>query len=97
MDDIEDIGQIMDSVIEKMGISKKLSTSNIFNHWKEIAGEEIAKRTRPNRIANMTLYISVVSTTWANELSMISEELVKKINSFAGGEVVKTIRFKADL
>lgn len=97
MKDIEDIGSVIDSVVEEMGINRKLNTSSIFNHWEDIAGKEIAKRSRPRRLVRKTLYVSVTSSTWANELSLMSEELIKKINSFTGEEVVKTIRFRADL
>jgi predicted nucleic acid-binding Zn ribbon protein len=80
-----------------MGINRKLNTSNIFNHWEEIAGKEIAKRSRPERLVNMTLHVSVTSSIWANELSLMSEELINRINSSAGEEVVKKLRFRADL
>lgn len=97
MKDIEGIGNVLGSLVDEMGIKQKLKTSGIFNHWEEIAGKEIAKRSAPKKLVHMTLYVSVTSSTWANELSMMSEELKKKINSFAGEEVVKAIRFKADL
>jgi len=97
MKDPENIGNIIGSVVDEMGIKRKLDASNIFNHWEEIAGKEIAKRSRLKRLDNMTLYISVTSATWANELSLMSEELAKKINSFAGQEIVKKVRFRADL
>ena len=47
MKEIEDIGSIIGSVVDGMGINRKLNTSNIFNHWEKIAGKEIAKRSRP--------------------------------------------------
>ena len=97
MNDFEDIGSILDSVIDEMGIDRKINTSNIFNHWEEIVGHEIAKRARPEKLINMTLYISVTSSTWANELSLMSEDLMEKINSFTGDKVVDKVRFKAEL
>ena len=97
MKDIEDIGSIIGSVVDNMGINRKLNTSNIFNHWEEIVGKEIARKSKPRKLVSMTLYISVTSSTWANELSLMSEDLIKKINSFAGDKVVKKVRFKADL
>ena len=97
MKDIEDIGSIIGSVVDRMGINSKLSTSSIFNHWPEIVGGEIAKKSRPRKLADMTLHVSVTSSTWANELSLMSEDLIDKINAFAGQEVVKKIRFRADL
>ena len=97
MKDIEDMRSILDSVVDEMGINRKLNTSNIFNHWEEIVGHEIAKRARPGKLVNMTLYISVTSSTRANELSLMSEGLIEKINSFADEKVVEKVRFKADL
>ena len=97
MKDIEDIGSIIGSVVDKMGINRKLNTSNIFNHWEQIVGKEVARKSKPRKLVSMTLHISVTSSTWANELSLMSEELMKKINSFSGDEVVKKVRFKAGL
>ena len=97
MKKIEDIGSIIGSVVDKMEFSKKLKVSNIFNHWEEIVGPGIAKKSNPDRLIRKTLYVSVTTSTWANELSLMSEKLMEKINSFTGEDVVKTIRFKADL
>ena len=97
MKEIEDIGSIIDSVVARMDINTKLKTSGIFNHWEEIVGKEIAKRSRPDKLVRKILYISVSTSIWANELSLMSEKLIKKINSFADEEIVGALRFKADL
>ena len=97
MKKFEDIGSIIGSVVDKMEFNKKLRVSNIFNHWEDIVGPEIAKKSKPERLIRKTLYISVTTSTWASELSLMSEKLIEKINSFIGEDIVKTIRFKANL
>jgi len=97
MKKIENIGSIIDSVVARMDINTKLKISGIFNHWEEIVGKEIAKRSRPDKLVHKILYISVSNSTWANELSLMSEKLIKNINSFADEEIVGSLRFKADL
>jgi len=97
MKEFENIGSIIGSIVDKMEFKKKLKVSNIFNHWEDIVGPGIAKRSRPNKLVRKTLYVSVTTSTWANELSLMSEQLIEKINSFTGEDVVKTIRFKTDL
>ncbi|MFC2159855.1 DUF721 domain-containing protein [Actinomycetota bacterium] len=97
MKKIEDIGSIIGSVVDKMELNKKLRVSNIFNHWEDIMGPAIAKKSKPQKLVRKTLYVSVTTSTWANELSLMSEKLIEKINSFTGEDIVKTIRFKADL
>ncbi len=97
MDEIKDIGNIIGEVIEDLKIRGKLNISNIFNHWEEIVGTEICRKAKPRKITGQTLYISVVNSTWANELSLMSSQLIDKINSFTGEEVVKSIKFKQNL
>ncbi|MDD5622311.1 MAG: DUF721 domain-containing protein [Actinomycetota bacterium] len=97
MNEIENIGSIIDNVVKKMDIKRKLNISSIFNRWEEIVGTEIYKKSKPERIIRGILYISVSTSTWANELSLMSGQLIEKINSFIGEEVVKNIRFKQNL
>ncbi|HEY4696135.1 MAG TPA: DUF721 domain-containing protein [Candidatus Hydromicrobium sp.] len=97
MGEIEDIGSIIGDVVKNLDIRSELNISNIFNRWEEIVGAEIYKKTKPERITRGILYISVTTSTWANELSLMSGQLIKKINSFIGEEVVKSIRFKQNL
>lgn len=97
MNGFEDIGSIIGDVIKDLNIESKLNISNAFNCWKEIVGAEIYKKTKPEKIARGILYISVTTSTWANELSLMSGQLIEKINSFIGEEVVKSIRFKQNL
>ena len=79
MKDLEDIGSIIDSVVDKLDLKKKLKVSDVFNHWEDIVGVEIAKKAKPNTLVRKTLYVSVTTSTWANELSLMSEKLVEKI------------------
>jgi len=94
MKKIEDIGSIIKDVVKSSGMKSNLNISNIFNRWKEIVGDEICKKAKPFRITRGTLYVSVATSTWANELNLMSDQLIKKINSFIGEEVVKGIRFR---
>jgi len=93
----EDIGSIINKIISDPKIKSKLEISNIFNHWNEIVGSEIHKKSRPDKLTGGVLFVSVINFTWANELSLMSEQLKDKINSYVGRKVVKSIRFKPDL
>jgi len=97
MNEIKDIGSIISDVIKDLNLKNKLSVSNIFNHWEEIVGTEISRKAKPKKINRNTLFISVTNSTWANELSLMSNQLINKINLFIGEEVVKNIKFKQNL
>lgn len=97
MKNFEDIGSIIKGIIKDADVRQRLTESKIFIHWKEIVGTEISKKAKPERISRGTLYVSVTTSIWANELSLMSDKLIEKINSFIGEGLVKKIRFKQNL
>ncbi len=91
---MQDISSILDDYVSETDLGEKLKKFNIFNHWEEIVGKEIGRKARPQKLFREILYISVSDPGWANELSMMSEQLIKKINSYAGRDIVSQLRFK---
>jgi len=95
MENAENIGSVIKSVISKLNIENKIDSSKLFNHWQEIVGGEISKKASPEKLSKGLLFVSVTTSTWANELSLMSGKLINKINSYIGREIVKEIRFKS--
>jgi len=93
----ESLDNILKEVISELNMGHKLKLSGIFNHWEEMVGTQISKKSRPKRLREGILYVSVANSTWANELDLMSGHLIEKINSYLGYNLVKGIRFKADL
>ena len=91
---ITELSTLINNFTSNPKIKSKLKKFTIFNHWEEIAGKEIAAKTKPQKIFKGVLYISVSSSTWANELSMMSRQLINKINDFAGEPLINDLRFK---
>ena len=90
----QDIGSVIQRFVSDCDIAAKLKKFSIFNHWDEIVGNDLGSRTKPEKISRATLYISVTNSTWANELSMMSGQLLGKINNYIGSDVIKELRFK---
>jgi Zn-ribbon-containing, possibly RNA-binding protein and truncated derivatives len=90
----QDIGSVIQRFVSDCDMALKLKKYSIFNHWEEIVGAGISSRTKPEKISRTMLYISVTNSTWANELSMMSGQLLQKINSYIGEDVIKELRFK---
>ena len=90
----ENLRFILNSYILKREINLKLKKFGIFNHWSDIVGSDVAKRTKPIKISKDTLIIKVANSVWANELSLMSRQILKKINDFVGEEVIKDLKFR---
>lgn len=60
--------------------------------WRAAVGPRIADRARPIALDRGTLVVKVVTSVWANELSMLAPELIGKLAEH--GFEVKALRFR---
>src|SRR3989304_1549610 len=66
----------------------------IISIWPKIAGINIAKRARPLKIAGKTLYLTVETSAWMEELKYIKEDIIKKTNNELQYTAVEDIIFR---
>src|SRR5688572_12951106 len=61
--------------------------------WRKVVGERIAQRTEPGRLTREgELTIHVASAAWAQELSLLSRDILARLIDF--GLAAKTLRFR---
>jgi Dna[CI] antecedent, DciA len=60
--------------------------------WRRIVGERIAARTEPGAKRGRELTVHVASASWAQELSLLVNEIVVRLK--AAGIYVDTVRFR---
>jgi hypothetical protein len=61
------------------------------NDWRRAVGERLAQKTHPERISEGVLTVRVPSSTWAQELSLLSEVVLERLG--AAGHRVQRLRF----
>lgn len=61
------------------------------SEWQNAVGEKLAQRTHPERIADGVLTVRVPSSTWAQELSLLSQVVLDRLK--AGGHSIQRLRF----
>jgi predicted nucleic acid-binding Zn ribbon protein len=87
------IAEVLEKVLKKQGIAKKIYQYGVFDAWVEIVGETIGKRSRPVKMQGDTLVVAAKNSVWANELSMMKPEILKKIREYYPDAVINDIRF----
>jgi hypothetical protein len=60
--------------------------------WRDAVGGRIADRARPIELVRGTLWIRVATSVWASELSLLSDQLVKRLRE--RGVQVYHLRFR---
>jgi len=61
--------------------------------WEEVVGPKIATHSMGAGLKDGEMLIFVDSAAWANELSLMSEDMMSRVNSVIGEELVTSIRF----
>lgn len=77
------------------GAGRSLDICRRLDLWKEVVDERVGKNAQAVKISNRTLYLSVSSPAWAQELSFLKKQIIERFNKKAGSEVINDIRFKA--
>lgn len=95
MNIIYSLEQILPLTLKSLGITRKFTVQSIYTHWEEIVGKEIAAHSNPRSTQNAILFISVINSSWCHHLTMMKEQIIDKINTFAGEKIVNDIRFHA--
>jgi predicted nucleic acid-binding Zn ribbon protein len=90
----EPIGPAINDLVKSLGIQKKLQEYDAVVIWEEAVGERIARMTKATRIVQGVLFVQVKTSTWRNELTLRKKEIIDKLNTSIGTEVVKDIRFQ---
>lgn len=87
----QNISEIIAAILKANGMEDKLSEVRLIKSWEELLGKSVARRTKDLQIRNRTLFVTLTSPVARNELMMIRDELIKRLNEQAGKQVIDKI------
>jgi predicted nucleic acid-binding Zn ribbon protein len=88
------IGEVLHEYIEAMSMRRRLKESRIEKIWAELLGKNATSLTRKVYLRNGVLFAQLNSSVLRNELLMMREMLIDKINEHAGEIIVTKIVLK---
>jgi predicted nucleic acid-binding Zn ribbon protein len=69
--------------------------AEVQRHWPIVAGEAVAGEAAPSAERDGVVTISCSSAVWAQELDLLSGELVERLNLALGRPAVRGLRCRA--
>lgn len=63
--------------------------------WTEIVGPQVAGVTQVEAVRDGILVVRVKNSVWANELTLLKDDMLRRLNLALGGRVLTDIHFKA--
>jgi predicted nucleic acid-binding Zn ribbon protein len=87
------ISDVLRNMLERSGLGERIAEVSVLPEWEDRVGHAIAAVTKPLRIANGTLFVSVRSSSWLTELRMMERPILERLNAGRGRGRVQRIRF----
>jgi predicted nucleic acid-binding Zn ribbon protein len=85
------LGDVVQKYLEALDIDGKLKEVRLIKSWESVVGKMISNKTNNIFIKDKKLFVYLNSSIARNELSMVKDDLVKRLNQQAGGEVIEDI------
>ena len=86
--------KILERLTARMGIAARLEREKAVVMWEEAVGKSIARRAKAVSLRNDILFVRVQNSVWLQELSLLKESLIEKINALVGKDIVRDIVFR---
>jgi len=86
--------EAIDLLLETYGLGPKLREIKLISEWENVVGADIAKYTKDLNISNRMLFVKCSSAALRHELQYRRQELLKRLNEEAGGDVIDGIMLK---
>jgi predicted nucleic acid-binding Zn ribbon protein len=91
---MERIGDEVQRELARGGSRDAIPLASVTAVWLEAVGDAVARKAWPLRLArDGTLHVAAVSATWANELSLLQDEILAALRARLDVEPPSAIRF----
>ena len=85
------ISEIIQSFLKQEGLEDGMARTRLITSWEEVLGKSVGRVTKNLYIRNRTLYVHLHSSVVRNELMMIRDDLITRLNEKAGKKVIDKI------
>ncbi len=87
------VSDILTAILTDRGWGGALKEHKVFAVWDETVGSKISDNTRPVRINRGVLVVAVSNPVWTQELSLMKDTIIQRLNDRLGEVIIRDIRF----
>ncbi len=85
--------EALEQMLRGYKIKRRFDETAVVAHWPDLVGKAVANRTKELYIHDRKLYLRIESSVIKNELLLMRTQIIEKINSEAGDELITDIVF----
>jgi predicted nucleic acid-binding Zn ribbon protein len=88
---LEPVGPLLQRLLRRLGLDRRLEEYRAVETWPEVVGPVIAAQTKAVSVREGVLFVDVASSVWMQELGMLRDSIVERLNARLGGPRVRKI------
>lgn len=91
--DVKSLSDLLQTVLRKEGFETPLLQRRLVASWDAVVGSTISRYTSDKFIKNQTLFVKINNPALRQDLSMMRQKLVQRLNSQVGSFIISDIKF----
>ena len=88
------LDSLLDQFVKANKLENGLAEYRVTKAWNSLLGKSVARSTKSIYIKDRKLFVTLHSSVIRNELLMIKEDIINRLNEEAGSEVIADIVFR---
>jgi predicted nucleic acid-binding Zn ribbon protein len=94
--ELQAVGPLLSQILRRLGLDRRFAEQRAVETWAEAVGADIAAQSRAAGIRDGVLFVDVASNVWMQELGLLRENIVERLNQRLGAPLVKRIVLSID-
>jgi hypothetical protein len=90
------LGEVIRGVLGSGPMRSGMALGRLARSWDRVVGERLAGRSAPKRLEHGGLLVSAASSSWAAQVTFLSQEIRRRANGILGSEEVRSVRVVVD-
>lgn len=90
--EVKSVADVLQQLLREEGLETPLQQKRLIDSWETVTGRLVARYTTEKFIQNQTLYVKIVNPALRQDLAMMRQQLVKRLNEQVGSFIISDIK-----
>ena len=91
---MQSLKKVLQKTLKKTGVKEKLKENSTHLIWREVVGEKISQNVETKEIRNCVLFLKAKTPVWRNEIHLIKNNIIGKLNKKLKNNIIKDLRIR---
>lgn len=90
--EVKSVADVLQQLLREECLETPLQQKRLIDSWETVTGRIVARYTTEKFIQNQTLYVKIVNPALRQDLAMMRQQLVKRLNEQVGSFIISDIK-----